>query len=157
MAEPIISVSGLRGIVGESLTPEIAVRYALAFATTLPPGPIVLTYDGRPSGPMLLEAIGNRLSELGREVFDWGVAATPTTGVLIKRLQGAAGGIQVSASHNPQEWNGLKLFSNRGRVIASSDGQNVLQSYRSRQIAAQGTLADIHRLNSSSSSSSHMI
>jgi len=157
MAEPIISVSGLRGIVGESLTPEIAVRYALAFATTLPPGPIVLTYDGRPSGPMLLEAIGNRLSELGREVFDWGVAATPTTGVLIKRLQGAAGGIQVSASHNPQEWNGLKLFSNRGRVIASSDGQNVLQSYRSRQIAAQGTLADIHRLNSSSSSSSHML
>lgn len=65
MTEPIISVSGLRGIVGESLTPEVAVRYAAAFAATLPPGPIVLTYDGRASGPMLLEAISKGLSELG--------------------------------------------------------------------------------------------
>ena len=84
MTEPIISVSGLRGIVGESLTPEVAVRYAAAFAATLPPGPIVLTYDGRESGPMLLEAISKGLSELGREVLNFGVAATPTTGVLVR-------------------------------------------------------------------------
>ncbi len=56
MSELIISVSGLRGIVGESLTTEIAIRYAAAFAATLPPGPIVLSYDGRESGPMFLAA-----------------------------------------------------------------------------------------------------
>ena len=61
MPEPIISVSGLRGIVGESLTPEIAMRYASAFAATLPPGPIVLTYDGRESGMMFMYAISKSL------------------------------------------------------------------------------------------------
>ncbi|HTQ39184.1 MAG TPA: phosphoglucosamine mutase, partial [Pirellulales bacterium] len=117
MSEPIISVSGLRGIVGESLTPEIAVRYAAAFASTLPPGPIVLTYDGRESGPMLLEALSTGLSKLGREVVNFGIAATPTTGVLVQQMKSPAGGIQISASHNPPQWNGLKLFSAEGRVI----------------------------------------
>jgi phosphomannomutase len=131
MSEPIISVSGLRGIVGESLTPEIAVRYAAAFAATLPPGPIVLTYDGRESGPMLLEALTKGLSELGREVVNFGAAATPTTGVLVTQMKSPAGGIQISASHNPPEWNGLKLFSSEGRVIPASAGEKVLEVYRS--------------------------
>jgi phosphomannomutase len=129
MSEPIINVSGLRGIVGESLTPEIAVRYAAAFASTLLPGPIVLTYDGRASGPMFLEAISNGLSKLGREVVNFGVAATPTTGVLIKQLKSAVGGIQISASHNPGQWNGLKLFSREGRVIPGAVSEKVLENY----------------------------
>ncbi len=134
MKEPIISVSGLRGIVGESLTPDVAVRYAAAFAATLPLGPIVLTYDGRESGPMLLEAIGKGLSELGREVVNFGAAATPTTGVLIKQTK-AAGGIQISASHNPAQWNGLKLFSTEGRVIPAVAGERVLEHYRRNESA----------------------
>ncbi|HEY2827183.1 MAG TPA: phosphoglucosamine mutase [Pirellulales bacterium] len=129
MSEPIISVSGLRGIVGESLTPQVAVRYAASFAATLPPGPIVLTYDGRESGPMFLEALGNGLSQLGREVISVGVAATPTTGVLVKQTK-AAGGIQISASHNPPQWNGLKLFSGEGRVIPAVAGEKVMAEYR---------------------------
>src|SRR5690348_1741801 len=99
MNEPIISVSGLRGIVGESLTPEVAARYVTAFAIELPQGRIVVTRDGRQSGPMLAEAIFAALTAAARDVLDAGVAATPTTGVLVQHYQ-AAGGIQISASHN---------------------------------------------------------
>jgi len=136
MAEPIISVSGLRGIVGESLTPDVAVRYAAAFAAMLPPGPIVLTYDGRTSGPMLLAAISKGLNGLGRDVIDFGVAATPTTGVLVRQME-SAGGIQISASHNPAQWNGLKLFSREGRVIPRAAGEKVLVNYRSNKATTQ--------------------
>ena len=129
MPEPIISVSGLRGIVGESLTPEVAQRYVTAFAAEMPPGPVVISRDGRASGPMLSEAVSRALTAVGRDVFDADVAATPTTGVLVRHLQ-AAGGVQISASHNPAEYNGLKLFSAEGRVIPAATGQRVLDRYR---------------------------
>lgn len=129
MSEPIISVSGLRGIVGESLTPEVAVRYASAFAAELPAGPIVITRDGRASGPMLADVLCRALTAMGRNVVDASVAATPTTGVLVRQLH-AAGGIQISASHNPAEYNGLKLFSAAGRVIPAAEGSKVLARYR---------------------------
>jgi phosphomannomutase len=129
VSEPIISVSGLRGIVGESLTNEVAIRYAGAFAAELAPGPIVLTRDGRASGTMLAAALAEGLTALGRDVIDADVAATPTTGVLVRAL-GAAGGIQISASHNPAQYNGLKLFSAEGRVIPEAAGANVVARYR---------------------------
>ena len=100
MDELIVSVSGLRGIVGTSLTPEVAVRYAEAFLATLPPGGIVIGRDGRASGGMFADAIAAAVMAAGREVLDAGVAATPTVGVLVEEHQ-AAGGIQISASHNP--------------------------------------------------------
>ncbi|MBL8825465.1 MAG: phosphoglucosamine mutase, partial [Planctomycetaceae bacterium] len=129
MPEPIISVSGLRGIIGESLTPDLAVRYSTAFAALAPPGAIVLTRDGRATGRMLADAIRAGLQAVGRNVIDADVAATPTTGVLVRQL-GAAGGIQVSASHNPPQYNGLKLFSDAGRVITAAAGQKVIERYR---------------------------
>jgi phosphomannomutase len=129
VSEPIISVSGLRGIVGESLTPDVAVRYAAAFAAEIAAGPIVITRDGRDSGPMLAEALCRGLTALGRDVVDCGVAATPTTGVLVRQLK-AAGGIQISASHNPAQYNGLKLLSAEGRVIPEAAGAKVLDRYR---------------------------
>ena len=129
MAEPIFSVSGLRGIVGESLSPGIAIRYACALAAELPPGPIVITRDGRTTGPMLAAAVTGGLTAVGRNVIDAGIAATPTTGVLVRQYQ-AIGGIQITASHNPREYNGIKLFSGAGRVIRAPDGQRVLERYR---------------------------
>src|SRR5690348_10956637 len=66
MSEPIISVSGLRGIVGESLTPETAIRYVGAYASTLPPGPIVITRDGRATGRWLADVIRGGLAAIGR-------------------------------------------------------------------------------------------
>lgn len=134
MSEPIISVSGLRGIIGDSLTPELAARFACAFAGLAPPGSLVLTRDGRTTGRMLADAIRSALQAVGRTVIDADVAATPTTGVLVRHL-GAAGGIQISASHNPPEYNGLKLFSAAGRVLTAAAGQQVIDSFRSSRPA----------------------
>ena len=128
--ELIISVSGLRGMVGESLTPDVAGRYVNAFARTLPGGCVVVTRDGRANGGQLLPAVIEGLLQGGAEtVFDAGIAATPTTGVLV-RHHGCAGGVQISASHNPAEYNGLKLFSAEGRVVPARVGQAVLERYK---------------------------
>lgn len=129
MGEPIISVSGLRGVLGSELTPPVAMRYAAAFAAELPDGPIVLGRDGRASGPLLCDAIRGTLVALGRSVLDADVAATPTVGVLVQHHT-AAGGIQVSASHNPPQYNGIKLFSSQGRVLPAEAGLRVLRRYR---------------------------
>jgi phosphomannomutase len=129
LTEPIISVSGLRGIVGDTLTPEVAMRYAAAFAAIAPPGDILVGRDSRPSGRMLSLAIHSALQALGRNTIDAGIVATPTAGVLVRHFK-AAGGIQITASHNPPPYNGLKLFSADGRVIPAGPGRNVLERYR---------------------------
>ncbi|MEN6450047.1 MAG: phosphoglucosamine mutase [Thermoguttaceae bacterium] len=143
MAEPIISVSGLRGVVGDTLTPEVAMRYAAAFATVAPPGDILVGRDSRPSGKMLALAIHAALQAVGRSTIDAGIVATPTAGVLLRHYQ-AAGAIQITASHNPSPYNGLKLFSAEGRVIPASLGREVLNRYRAignRQDSAAATVA----------------
>ena len=131
------------------MTPEIAIRYVAAFAESLPAGPIVVTRDGRHTGPMLAEAVRAALLASGRSSLDAGIAATPTTGVLV-RHQGAAGGIQISASHNPSEYNGLKLLDRTGRVIPAEAGQQVIDRYRGEpppwkpfdQLGASRTIED---------------
>lgn len=128
MNEPIISVSGLRGIVGDSLTPEVVLRYAGAFAEGLPPGPVVIARDSRPSGAAFVEMLRGALAACGRSVIDGGVLPTPTVGVLVRETR-AAGGIQISASHNPPPYNGMKLFSAEGRVIPAAAGEKVLDRY----------------------------
>jgi phosphomannomutase len=138
MAEPIISVSGLRGVVGDSLTPAVARRYVQAFAAVAPLGAMVVTRDGRASGPALADVVCNALQDAGRKAIDAGVAATPTTGVLVRQFA-AAGGVQISASHNPAEYNGLKLFSNEGRVLTASAGGKVLERYRTSVAPPRGT------------------
>ena len=105
-------------------------RFACAFAAGLEEGPIVVTRDGRASGRMLADAIRAGLCGVGRDVIDADVAATPTTGVLVRRVGGAAGGIQISASHNPAEYNGMKLFGSDGRVIGAEAGERVVRQYR---------------------------
>ncbi len=147
MSELIISVSGLRGIVGDTLTPEVAIRYVAAYASTLPAGPVVVTRDGRHTGPMVAKAVQSALMASGHTCLDAGIAATPTTGVLV-RHHSAVGGIQISASHNPAEYNGLKLFDSTGRVIPAAPGQQVLDRYREEQPewAAFDKLGDFHTI-----------
>ena len=128
MNDLIISVSGLRGIVGTTLTPLVAIQYASAFHSQLPEGPILISRDGRATGKMFADAIRSTLVGLGRIVFDADVAATPTLGVLVRACD-AAGGIQISASHNPPEYNGIKLFAGDGRVINATAGEKVKQLY----------------------------
>ena len=136
----IVSVSGLRGIVGETLTADVAARYARAFAGTLPPGPIVIGRDGRTSGPLLAAAIAAAVTRIGRDVIDLGPAATPTVGVAVRTLS-AAGGIQISASHNPARYNGMKLFSAAGRVLPAASGRDVLATFESPTSAAEPSAA----------------
>ena len=133
MQEPIISVSGLRGIVGESLSPQLAIDFSCAFAAGLADGPVVVTRDGRSTGEMLSYAVMSGLSAVGRDVIHAGIAATPTTGVLVRTLN-AAGGIQISASHNPPAYNGLKLFSSAGQVLSARLGDEVLRRFREEDV-----------------------
>jgi phosphomannomutase len=127
--EPIISVSGLRGTIGDQLTPMVAARYVAAFASRLPPGTVVIGRDGRSSGQLLSQAVSATLAAHGMQTLDLGIAATPTIGVQV-RQQAAVAGIQISASHNPKEYNGLKLFGGDGRVLPASIGEQVLAAYR---------------------------
>ncbi len=150
MADPIISVSGLRGVVGETLTPEVAIRYAAAFAAGLPPGDILIGRDSRPSGRMLSLAVQAGLQAVGRSTLDVGIVATPTVGVLLRHYA-AAGAIQITASHNPPPYNGLKLFSAEGRVISAGPGREVLERYRTGTPAwvPQDRLGSIERCEDS--------
>ena len=133
-SEPIISVSGLRGIVGESLDPLLAIKYTTAYAQLLEDeGPIVVTRDGRTTGPMLAQAICSGLNSIGRDVIYGDVAATPTTGILVREHK-AVGGIQISASHNPPPYNGIKLFDATGRVINAEAGEKVIDAYRDYEL-----------------------
>ncbi len=128
MSELIISVSGLRGIVGETLTPDVACRYIASFAASIPTGPIVIGRDGRTTGPMLKAVIIAAINACGRDVIDADVAATPTIGVLV-REKSAAGGVQISASHNPPPYNGIKLFGSGGRVLDAASGSRIRDGY----------------------------
>jgi phosphomannomutase len=129
MSELIISVSGLRGVIGENLTPELAARFACAYAAGQPAGPLVLARDGRGTGRMLVDAIRGALLAVGRTVLDADVAATPTVGVLV-RDRAAAGGIQVTASHNPPQYNGIKLFTQSGQVLSAGEGERVVARFQ---------------------------
>jgi phosphomannomutase len=124
----IVSVSGIRGVVGRGLTPEAAAAFAAALGTAAEGGRVALSRDGRPSGEVLRHAVLAGLLAAGCEVQDLGVAATPTCGLAVRRL-GAAGGVQITASHNPAEWNGLKLFGPDGRVLSAAAGAKIKALY----------------------------
>jgi phosphomannomutase len=126
----IVSVSGIRGIVGEGLTPEKATAFAAALGTYTGGSRIVLSRDGRPSGAMVRHAVLAGLLAAGSEVHDLGVAPTPTCGLATRQL-GAAGAVQITASHNPAPWNGLKLFGGDGRVLNAADGEKVQNLFTS--------------------------
>lgn len=138
MPEPIISISGLRGIVGSELTPAVASNFAAAFCSQAPEGAIAVARDGRASGPMFADAIAATIVGHGRKCLDLGVASTPTVGAFV-RQSNAAGAIQISASHNPPPYNGMKLFSPQGRVLPSEPGTRVLNAYRQNQTNWQPT------------------
>ncbi len=126
----MISVAGVRGIVGESLTPPVLARFAAAFACELDTGEIVVGRDARPSGPMVYRAVAEGLTAAGRDVVDLGLATTPGTQVAVKMLK-AAGGIVLTASHNPREWNALKFLSPRGEFLDAATGGRVRARYES--------------------------
>jgi phosphomannomutase len=126
----MIGVAGVRGIVGASLTPPLLSRFAAAFARELGPGAVVVGRDARSSGPMVYRAVAAGLLAAGREVVDLGPVTTPTTQVAVEDLR-AAGGVILTASHNPAPWNALKFLSARGEFLDPAAGAAVRARYES--------------------------
>ena len=114
------SISGIRGIVGDSLTPQVLVNYLSAFSRVLPDGAVLLGRDSRPTGKMILNIVKGVLNACGRDVVDLGIVPTPV--VLFGVLQdGYAGGIIITASHNPSEWNALKFVNDKGKFLSPAE------------------------------------
>lgn len=129
-AEPprglMVSPSGIRGIVGESLTPEIVVRFAGAHGSLAAPGPIVVGRDSRPSGAWVSRAAIAAVLATGHDVIDVGIAPTPTILFAIRHHR-ASGGLAITASHNPAAWNALKLFGPGGTFLAPAQSEGVVR------------------------------
>lgn len=122
----MISVSGIRGIVGEGLTPEVITKYASAFGTWANGGKIVIGRDSRVSGEMVRMAVVAGLLATGCRVIDIGIVSTPTAELAVKNLK-AYGGIAITASHNPVNWNALKLIGPKGLFLDQTQGNEVIE------------------------------
>ncbi|HET6679569.1 MAG TPA: phosphoglucosamine mutase [Gemmatimonadaceae bacterium] len=122
----MISVSGVRGRVGESLTPEVVGGFAAAFGawslSRSASDVIVLGRDSRVSGPMFHRAVIAALQSVGAHTVDLGVVPTPTVQLEVEH-RGAAGGLAITASHNPIEWNALKFIGAAGLFLTAAEGQ----------------------------------
>lgn len=129
MSQPMISVAGIRGIVGDSLRVEDFFRYVLAFATLSGGGKIVVGRDSRVSGEMLQRLAFAALESAGCEIIDLGLVPTPTVGMMILHLK-AAGGIAITASHNPAEWNAYKFFGSHGSFLDEEAKDQLLEIAR---------------------------
>jgi len=123
-----VSVSGIRGVVGDGLDAVTVARWAAAFGAWLPPGPVVVGRDTRPSGPMVLDAVAAALASTGHEVWDIGVATTPTTEVAVQESD-AVGGVIITASHNPQQWNALKFLQGDGLFLTAAQNRELRRRY----------------------------
>lgn len=109
----IRSISGLRGTIGDGLTPEVVIRYVASFAEYLGGGPVVVGRDGRPSGGWVEDVVIGTLRARGIDAHVLGMAPTPTVQLATEKSD-AWGGISITASHNPSEWNGLKFLNGEG-------------------------------------------
>ena len=133
----MVGVSGVRGLVGTDLTPEVIARWAAAFGTWASAGKIVLGRDARTSGPMFARAATAGLMSVGCEVIDVGLVPTPTVQLAVEHARGA-GGIILTASHNPIEWNALKFVGPDGIYLSAEDGARVAELVRTDRIERAG-------------------
>ena len=128
----IKSISGIRGTIGgqpgDTLNPLDIVKFTTAYASFIPrkTGKIVVGRDGRISGPMVRDIVRGTLVGMGFDVIDIGFASTPTTELAV-RMSKADGGIIITASHNPRQWNALKLLNSEGEFLTAEDGNKVLE------------------------------
>lgn len=123
-----IGVSGIRGVVGPFLTPQLACAFAQAFGTYVEAGRVVVGRDTRATGPMLQHAVTCGLLAAGCEVVDVGVLPTPTIQMFVNSTR-ARGGIALTASHNPPEYNALKLFNSQGLFFNHYERNELLDLY----------------------------
>jgi phosphomannomutase len=133
----MISVSGVRGIVGRSLTADVALRWAEAFGAACRPGPVIVGGDSRTSRVMMRAAAFAGLAGSGCRIIDLGVVPTPTIGLAV-RYHRATGGIAITASHNPAEWNAFKFYGADGLFLDQAAGAKLRARVESGKRAAVG-------------------
>lgn len=132
-----VGVSGVRGVVGEFLTPLLAADFAQAFGTYVGNGRVIVGRDTRFTGPMIEHAVVCGLLAAGCEVVRVGVQTTPTIQIYIAET-GAVGGIGITASHNPAEWNALKLFNGDGLFFNQYERTELLDLFHQSEFAEAG-------------------
>ncbi len=123
-----ISISGVRGVVGESLSPQLVARFAQAFGTYSGRGDVVVGQDSRTSGLMVKKAVISGLLSVGCRPVDIGICPIPSIQIFAKQVK-AIGGIAVTASHNPKEWNGLKFIGREGHFLNHHQVEEFLDIY----------------------------
>lgn len=123
-----ISISGVRGIVGDFLTPQLIESFAKAFGTFVGPGRVMVGRDTRTSGEMLLHAVSSGLQYTGCIPIDVGICPTPSVQIYTKEND-AAGGIIITASHNPAQWNALKFVGGNGIFLDEYESRSVVEIY----------------------------
>ena len=129
---PIMSVSGIRGIVGKTISPRFVAEIAFVQTNYLNKGEIIVARDTRPSGPSFAEAIGKGIISAGGVPVDIGIAPTPTACVAVKHRR-ASGGVIITASHNPSPYNGYKMIHSSGRLFSGDECEAVYKKYREKQ------------------------
>ncbi len=129
-----IGITGVRGIVGETFTPELIVGFAQAFGTYMDGGRILVCRDTRPSGPMVRSAVLGGLLAAGCEVIDLGVCPTPTMQLAVTWLS-AEGGVAVTAGHNPSQWNALKFVRADGLYLNVTQAEELLDIFHQGEFA----------------------
>jgi phosphomannomutase len=129
-----IGITGVRGIVGETFTPEVAVGFAQSFGTYLDGGRILVCRDTRPSGPMVRAAVISGLLAAGCDVIDLGVVPTPSLQLAVPWLK-ADGGIAITAGHNPSHWNALKFVRGDGLYLNPTQAEELLDIFHQGEFA----------------------
>ena len=117
-------IAGIRGVIGDGMSPDVVARYGAAFGTYLKGGKVVVGSDTRQSRHMVRSALFSGLMATGCEVIDLDLATTPTIELMVERLE-AQGGVCVTASHNPGSWNAMKFLDHRGRFLSPEAGAEV--------------------------------
>ena len=123
-----ISISGVRGVVGDSLTPQLSASFAQAFGSYLGRGKVIVGQDARISGAMVKNAIYSGILSVGCQPVNIGICPIPSILILTKERK-AIGGIAVTASHNPKDWNGLKFINGKGLFLNHSQIEEFLDIY----------------------------
>ncbi len=151
-----ISISGLRGLIGHSLTPTVVVNHTTAYGSYLGAGSkVVVGMDPRCSSEMLKNLVIGSFTATGCKVIDIGIATTPTLGIVIPELN-ADGGAMITASHNPIEWNGLKFFKANGEFIEQGVWTE-LQETIDNKTYAFAPAADLHEIEQYQRAAQHHI
>ncbi len=123
-----VGISGVRGVIGETFTPQLATSFARAFGVFVGRGGVVVGRDTRPSGDMIERAVVAGLQSVGCQPLLAGIVPTPTVGILVRDLA-ARGGITITASHNPAPWNALKFMGRDGLFLDRTRAEELLDIY----------------------------